>query len=1137
MAVDPADATIGTGTTLNIGGASGSPEVGIYSTVPLHNLSVSGTGSPTAKVWLDELFVNGNLEINSTATFNANGFGLTIKGDFTNNGVFLHTNNTTTFDGTSTQTITGETTFYNLINLCSATLQLNDNIKVDNDLSLSDGVLSDQGNNVRVLGDVTIASGVEHIYGGVAGSSTQLGIQMNGGQKQSITGNGTFGKITIDNGSSVILPVGSTILIEDALRLKAGVFDIQGNLLELGLNCEIEGSGFNENRMIQTNVSFTDNGVKKTFPSGNSGVFLFPIGSVGKYTPVEFDITANATSTGTITVKAANEIHPSIINDTEASCQLDDANNVLQYHWILKSENISGFNATCTMYGDVSDIEVNNTCGLDATDYITARLLANNTTWNKFDETKFDETTAELTFDLIGNSGNIEGEYTAGLDDAIPNQVATYETIADGDWTNTSIWQPVPSSGPAVPVGGPRGCIAIINPAHTVDVQNDGEVYIYRGDINGTLNLNTTTKHRLGYVIGTGVLRMVDMNNLPAGDYNGTNGFITANGGTLEYAGTTNYNILSNISEFNSVTCSGSGERILPNIDITAFGDITISGADVVNGDDKNISIYGDFVMSSGTFDARTGSDNPIITFMGTQAQTINGNFTATNNSDLYNVVINKSIENVTLLSDVEISDNLSLTTGNFITSSANLMILNDAQTTVTGGSSSSFVDGPLRKAMDNLEDFTFPVGDGTRYGFISLIDVECSGTQYWTTEYFESAFGDLTVDAATLTSVSSTEHWKVNSPVDGNTAYVKLRWDPLSDINPTTVTGGYTDISVAEYDGTGPYWTEKASTNQTNNNLNGTVETSAAIPINTASNPQYYTLGSNSVVRPSITLGDNPQVCENSTTAYLSYTATTGDPLPNQYKIDYDDASFTDVTWTTLDGSPIELVIPATTGGPYTATITVRNSAPPATESIGVAFTVTYNPKPVAITGATDVCVGSNITLSHTTADGVWSSAFPGIATVATATSTTGTVTGVAAGTTDITYIVDGCASDPYEVTVNPLPAFTISGSAASVCDGDEFTLTTTFTTINTPYSIDIIKDGSSVTGYPTAVNISDNPYLYNENLVWTGPGVNNSFSYSVTIVDTNGCSDSSTTPVSVDVYKKPETGPQFHIPNDFGN
>ena len=105
--LDASDATIASGTTINIGGASGSPQIGIYSSVPVHHLNIVSTGTPVAKMWNVPLDVNGNLTINSGATFDANGLQLTIKGDFTNSGTFTHNLNTTVFDGTGTQTITG----------------------------------------------------------------------------------------------------------------------------------------------------------------------------------------------------------------------------------------------------------------------------------------------------------------------------------------------------------------------------------------------------------------------------------------------------------------------------------------------------------------------------------------------------------------------------------------------------------------------------------------------------------------------------------------------------------------------------------------------------------------------------------------------------------------------------------------------------------------------------------------------------------------------------------------------------------------------------------------------------------------------------------------------------------------------
>ena len=71
-------------------------------------------------------------------------------------------------------------------------------------------------------------------------------------------------------------------------------------------------------------------------------------------------------------------------------------------------------------------------------------------------------------------------------------------------------------------------------------------------------------------------------------------------------------------------------------------------------------------------------------------------------------------------------------------------------------------------------------------------------------------------------------------------------------------------------------------------------------------------------------------------------------------------------------------------------------------------------------ITGDTAVCVGANITLYDTTAGGKWKSSDTAVVSV---DSLLGTVTGTAAGTAVITYIV-GTDTVTRVITVNPNPA-----------------------------------------------------------------------------------------------------------------
>jgi gliding motility-associated-like protein len=100
---------------------------------------------------------------------------------------------------------------------------------------------------------------------------------------------------------------------------------------------------------------------------------------------------------------------------------------------------------------------------------------------------------------------------------------------------------------------------------------------------------------------------------------------------------------------------------------------------------------------------------------------------------------------------------------------------------------------------------------------------------------------------------------------------------------------------------------------------------------------------------------------------------------------------------------------------------------------------TVTVQPLPSAITGPTQVCVASSITLlNFTTGGGTWSSSLPAVGSI---NSTTGVLTGISAGVTVITFTATatGCIVTS-TVTVNPLPA-AITGTT-NVCVGSTITL-----------------------------------------------------------------------------------------------
>ena len=121
-------------------------------------------------------------------------------------------------------------------------------------------------------------------------------------------------------------------------------------------------------------------------------------------------------------------------------------------------------------------------------------------------------------------------------------------------------------------------------------------------------------------------------------------------------------------------------------------------------------------------------------------------------------------------------------------------------------------------------------------------------------------------------------------------------------------------------------------------------------------------------------------------------------------------------------------------TGGATTGTSSITYSSGGCTATTAVTVIAT----PSAISGTTVVCQGSAITLSDATGAGTWSSSNTAVGTVGL---TTGVVSALLAGTTNITFTLNstGCTAAAV-VTVNPLPT-AILGTPA-VCVGSPIVL-----------------------------------------------------------------------------------------------
>ena len=158
---------------------------------------------------------------------------------------------------------------------------------------------------------------------------------------------------------------------------------------------------------------------------------------------------------------------------------------------------------------------------------------------------------------------------------------------------------------------------------------------------------------------------------------------------------------------------------------------------------------------------------------------------------------------------------------------------------------------------------------------------------------------------------------------------------------------------------------------------------------------------------------------------------------------------------------TPLGLTYTPLTGYSGSDSFKVAVSDGIASDTITIHITVTPLPNAGVISGPTNVCVSSSISLTNTATGGAWTSGSPS---VANAGGGSGIVTGLTAGVTVITYSVTnlcGTATDTQNIVVNPLPNAGLISGPISVCVGSSISLTNTVT------------GGAWTSGSPSVANI----------------------------------------------------------------
>ena len=127
----------------------------------------------------------------------------------------------------------------------------------------------------------------------------------------------------------------------------------------------------------------------------------------------------------------------------------------------------------------------------------------------------------------------------------MPNALQTYIAVEDGEW-GSSIWKVYntdtkKAEGDNIIPSSFSGCAVIIDAHVTMSENNEGiklsSLVINEGK---KLDVGTTQNNQVGYISGTGTLKVQSGDAVPSGVYDD---FLEVGGGTIEYGGSGDYNV------------------------------------------------------------------------------------------------------------------------------------------------------------------------------------------------------------------------------------------------------------------------------------------------------------------------------------------------------------------------------------------------------------------------------------------------------------------------------------------------------------------------------------------------------------------------------------------------------------------
>lgn len=792
-------------------------ECKVNATAPLGYLSLQSGGVASMRVVDNPLTVS-NLEIYG-GKFYCDDNDLTILRNLMVNvqGGFNVGNNTVYFDNENIKqeiqsSLALELTFNNLV---TRAVSLRSN-KTDNDVHVK--------GELRVERGEFYTNSVAYVYGSayVANGAVVTG---NGGihmtpydesapVPQSLINEGEISRLVIDNPAGIDAASQQSFpnTITKELLMKRGILMIGGNVLDIKADATIkcEGDPLGVDKMIMTNASYTDRGVRVHFKPNVAKTITVPIGQIGKYTPIYYE-GLKASAVGSLIAYCNNGAHSSITSY--------GMSKYLNYYWsVTASENLKFTAGSVRMVDVLSDAIGYETSGVYADEdgkYMTA--IINNGVFIK-DNGTITNDASYITLKFDGNK-IVSGVYTAGCQHHMPDNVLTYIALTNGNWSD-AIWQKYDLKTGAidseiVAVDDKEGLGFVVRA--NVDLVNDSEgdnflnIYFLTIDEGYTINFRKTQNNNVGTVTGKGTLK-VESSNVPGGNFEE---FFTEGGGILEYAGAEDYNIFVGIPYHNNVVLSGSGQRILPSGNaVICNGALTLKDAAQLVMRGQDMSVIGNMIYADGYTGSCTG--NGRIVFAGSTPQVIESKADFT----LPGIGI-KNAKGLTINHNLAVNK-LLLSNGVITMANETVLSLPDRTAVIESGSEYSFVDGYLARYAASGVSTKYYVGNKGRRG---LTELTATDGGLWTVRYYNEGLTTAQVDQikSNLPAVQSVggEHWTVQGPSASATAKAKLRWDEQS--------GGFDSKTTKVLTSDGGTWQYVAYVDPSNNSTEGTLVTKNA--------------------------------------------------------------------------------------------------------------------------------------------------------------------------------------------------------------------------------------------------------------------------------------------------------------------